>query len=175
MLHYLAAEGVVHLDVKPRNIIMAGVAAADRPERRARGVDELGLPARPVGTDAYMAPEQCDPARFGEIGPPTDVWGLGATLHEAIAGERPFPRPAEPLPAAARGARPLPGRGVPPALAELVAGVPGRRDPADRPRRRGARRRARAARRRASGAAARAASGPAAGAPARLEPHETAA
>jgi serine/threonine protein kinase len=38
-----------------------------------------------------MAPEQCDPARFSAIGPPADVWGLGATLFEALAGRQAFP------------------------------------------------------------------------------------
>jgi eukaryotic-like serine/threonine-protein kinase len=47
-----------------------------------------------IGTDAYMPPEQCDAdAHEGEIGPPSDVWGLGATLHHAVTGEVPFPRP----------------------------------------------------------------------------------
>jgi serine/threonine protein kinase len=40
-----------------------------------------------------MPPEQCDPiANKGRIGPPADVWGLGATLFHAAAGVRPFPR-----------------------------------------------------------------------------------
>ena len=39
-----------------------------------------------------MAPEQCDRSR-GELGPPADVFGLGATLYRAITGERAFPRP----------------------------------------------------------------------------------
>ena len=40
-----------------------------------------------------MAPEQCDPrSQPDPIGPPADVWGLGATLYHAITGERPFPR-----------------------------------------------------------------------------------
>jgi serine/threonine-protein kinase len=45
----------------------------------------------PIGTDAYMAPEQCNPERFEEIGPAADSWGLGVTLYEALARERPFP------------------------------------------------------------------------------------
>jgi serine/threonine protein kinase len=89
-LHYMHRRGWAHLDVKPRNIIMSStpklidlsVALRFEDARRA---------TTPIGTDAYMAPEQCDPARFGEIGPATDSWGLGVTLYEALAGERPFP------------------------------------------------------------------------------------
>ena len=91
-LHYLAAEGVVHLDVKPRNIIMAGSPRLIDLSV-ARRLDELESLRGPVGTDAYMAPEQCDPGRRAEIGPATDVWGLGVTVHEAFTGRLPYPRP----------------------------------------------------------------------------------
>jgi serine/threonine protein kinase len=88
-LHYMAARGVLHLDLKPRNIIMAG------PPRLidlsvARRVEEVPAITSPIGTDAYMAPEQCLPERFAEIGPPADVWGLGVTLYEALAARHPF-------------------------------------------------------------------------------------
>jgi serine/threonine protein kinase len=91
-LHYMAQEGFVHLDVKPDNIVMGvpprliDLSVARTFERAAR---VTGL----VGTDAYMAPEQCDPQRFpGAIGPPADVWGLAATMFHAVAGSVPFPR-----------------------------------------------------------------------------------
>jgi eukaryotic-like serine/threonine-protein kinase len=90
-LWYLGNEGVAHLDVKPRNIILGlpprliDLSVA-RSFKRARAI------ASPIGTDAYMAPEQCDPS-LGEIGSPADVWGLGATLHHAVSGQVPFPRP----------------------------------------------------------------------------------
>jgi serine/threonine-protein kinase len=45
-----------------------------------------------VGTDAYMAPEQCLPCELGPPGPPADVWGLGATLLKAASGAPAFAR-----------------------------------------------------------------------------------
>ena len=90
VLHYLAHERVVHLDVKPSNIIMGG-------EPRlidlsvARRIDELHELRSPVGTELWMAPEQRDVDRFGEIGPASDVWGLGATLRAAMPERVPVP------------------------------------------------------------------------------------
>jgi serine/threonine protein kinase len=124
-LHYMHGRGWAHLDVKPRNIIMSStpklidlsVALRFEDARRAR---------TPIGTDAYMAPEQCDPARFGEIGPAADSWGLGVTLYEALTRERPFPAgdaSAESLearyPQTAAGPAPLDGD-LPPQLRETV-------------------------------------------------------
>ncbi len=88
-LHYLRASGVVHLDVKPSNIIMGS------PPRLidlsiARTVEAAAQLTHVVGTDAYMPPEQADPQRVGVPGPAADMWGLGATLFEAAAGYRPF-------------------------------------------------------------------------------------
>jgi serine/threonine protein kinase len=89
-LRYLANERVVHLDVKPRNVIL-GVPPRLIDLSVARSFDDAAAITRPIGTDAYMAPEQCRPD-LAPIAGPTDVWGLGATLHHAIAGEVPFPR-----------------------------------------------------------------------------------
>lgn len=88
-LHYLRASGVVHLDLKPSNIIMGA------PPRLidlsiARSVQAAARLDHVVGTDAYMPPEQADPQRSGVPGYPVDIWGLGATLFEAAAGFRPF-------------------------------------------------------------------------------------
>src|SRR5918992_5645318 len=119
VLHYLAEEGVVHLDVKPRNIIMAGSPRLIDLSV-ARGVEELGSLGGPIGTDAYMAPEQCDPERRLEIGPPADVWGLGVTVHEAFTGELPYPRPWSDLRPPQLEHAPRLADGVPPKLQHLL-------------------------------------------------------
>jgi eukaryotic-like serine/threonine-protein kinase len=91
-LHYLARMDVVHLDVKPDNVIM-GVPPRLIDLSIARSTESARRVRRPVGTDAYMATEQCQPERHAKlIGPPSDVWGLGATLYHALTGRRPFTR-----------------------------------------------------------------------------------
>jgi eukaryotic-like serine/threonine-protein kinase len=134
-LRYMELNGVVHLDVKPDNIVM-GIPprlidlSIARPLERAAGI------RKPVGTDAYMPPEQCDPSGHpGEIGAASDVWGLGATLHHAISGSVPFPRPKgarnsdDPhvrFPQLVEDPGPLPAR-LPAGLAGLIAGCLRRR------------------------------------------------
>jgi serine/threonine protein kinase len=133
-LHYLHGEGVVHLDVKPRNIIMGA------PPRLidlsiARTVGAAARLDHPVGTDAYMAPEQWEPRTLGPVGPEADVWGLGVTLHEALTGARPWADARHGTADAAGWSdglrRALPAD-VPPELADIVAASLTHR-PADRP------------------------------------------
>jgi serine/threonine protein kinase len=89
-LHFCATEEVVHLDVKPSNIIM-GAPARLIDLSIARTLEQLEHVTHPIGTDAYMPPEQCDPKARGPITSAADVWGTGATLFHAAAGYRPFP------------------------------------------------------------------------------------
>ena len=90
-LHYLHAEGVLHLDVKPANIIMGPTPrlidlSVARRAKRAHLINGF------VGTDAYMAPEQADPSLWATIGPKADTWGLGASLYHAVAKRLPHSR-----------------------------------------------------------------------------------
>jgi serine/threonine-protein kinase len=84
-----------------------------------------------------MAPEQCAPRHLGPVGPPADVWGLGATLYRAATGKRPFeegdpesldPHARWPQLVVAPDRAPLPPVIVEPVLACLDP------DPAERPR-----------------------------------------
>ncbi|MEX1156928.1 MAG: serine/threonine-protein kinase [Chloroflexota bacterium] len=87
-LDYLHAEGILHLDVKPSNVIMGPVPRLIDLSV-ARRADRAHLITGHVGTDAYMAPEQADPARWHTIGPKSDTWGLAATLYYAVAKRLP--------------------------------------------------------------------------------------
>lgn len=135
--HYLAAEGVVHLDVKPSNIIM-GAPARLIDLSVARTTADCARLTSAVGTDSYMAPEQCLPQDGAAVGAAADVWGIGVTLYRAVAGERPFERgdpdaeqPEERWPQLAAAPRPLPDR-VPGPLADAIMSCLAH-DPAERP------------------------------------------
>ena len=139
-IHYMANEGMVHLDVKPDNIVM-GVPPRLIDLSIARTLERAASLRGSLGTDAYMAPEQCRPQDHeGEIGPAADVWGLAATVQHAFTGEVPFPREKgardsdDPLvrwPQLDSEPRPLPDH-TPPALREVLqAGLD--KDPAARP------------------------------------------
>jgi eukaryotic-like serine/threonine-protein kinase len=122
-LQYMANAGYVHLDVKPDNIVM-GVPPRLIDLSIARTLARAERTRGPLGTDPYMAPEQCDGNPPGPIGPAADAWGLGATLFHAISGEKPFPRGcgdagAERFPQLAEAPRELPSR-VPGELRSLV-------------------------------------------------------
>lgn len=126
-LAYMHGQGFVHLDVKPDNIVM-GVPPRLIDLSIARDLERAARSRGPIGTDAYMAPEQCGVDETEPIGPPADVWGLGATLQHCISGERPFPRergagasddPVARWPQLGREVEPLPGD-VPRDLRELI-------------------------------------------------------
>jgi eukaryotic-like serine/threonine-protein kinase len=90
-LAYLHNREFVHLDVKPKNIIMsASPKLIDL--GLVRPITEVRELTSAVGTTAYMSPEQSQDSTISTFGPPGDVWGLGVTLYEAAANAIPFPK-----------------------------------------------------------------------------------
>lgn len=86
VLGYLHASGIVHLDVKPSNLVTGGgiVRMLDLSLAQPPGPSSSG-----AGTHEYMAPEQ---VLGRDVGPPADVFGLGGVLFRAVTSRRPFPR-----------------------------------------------------------------------------------
>jgi eukaryotic-like serine/threonine-protein kinase len=94
-LHDLHIQHVVHLDLKPSNVIMRGDGEAALIDFGLSRHDQLpDLLAEeisgPIGTGAYISPEQVQ----GERGDPrSDLFALGVILYFLATGERPFGDP----------------------------------------------------------------------------------
>ncbi|WP_214407868.1 serine/threonine-protein kinase, partial [Pseudonocardia lacus] len=90
-LAYVHAQGVVHRDVKPANILLdrdGRPRLADFGIARLDGATKVTHTGVVIGTAAYMAPEQ---VRGHDVTAPADVYSLGLVLLEALTGEREFP------------------------------------------------------------------------------------
>jgi hypothetical protein len=91
-LGYAHRKGVLHRDVKGDNLLVdaAGrVRVADFGLATAQDVERLTQTGGLLGTPSHMSPEQMFAGRR-PVGPPTDVWGLGVILYEALTGVLPF-------------------------------------------------------------------------------------
>ncbi len=120
-------RGLLHLDLKPSNILLDGEPNVAWDAWIPR-VSDFGLAlfadpdasmttlAGPRGTPSYMAPEQTVAPRAG-MGPPTDIYALGAVLYELMTGRPPFQGAStiETLDQV-RGQEPVPPRRLNPAI-----------------------------------------------------------
>jgi tetratricopeptide (TPR) repeat protein len=101
------SRGVLHRDLKPQNVVLGDygeVIVLDWGLARLMNQTDADEPSQPItadsampgtvqgqvlGTPAYMAPEQAE-GRLEQLGPATDVYGLGAILYEILVGRPPF-------------------------------------------------------------------------------------
>ncbi|WP_369144647.1 protein kinase [Streptomyces sp. R44] len=86
------AVPIVHRDLKPRNVMIrpdGTVTVLDLGVASVLDTDTTRLThtGSPIGSPAYMAPEQ---AMGGAVGPSTDLYALGVLLHELLSGNVPF-------------------------------------------------------------------------------------
>jgi serine/threonine protein kinase/WD40 repeat protein len=101
-MHHAHLRGVIHRDLKPGNII---VDADGEPHitdfglaRRLGADSSLTLTGCPIGTPAYMSPEQARGEKT--VTTAADIWSLGVILYELLAARPPFQ--AENVPALLR-------------------------------------------------------------------------
>ena len=88
-LNAIHAAGVVHRDLKPANVLLAqdGPRVIDFGISRAVEASALTLTGLVVGSPGFMSPEQAE-GRL--VGPPSDIFSLGAVLAFAATGHGPF-------------------------------------------------------------------------------------
>ncbi len=86
-------RGILHRDLKPSNVL---VDTNDQPRvtdfglaKRVAAPSELTVIGQPIGSPSFMPPEQAQ-GRRSEIGPHSDVYGLGALLYHLLTGRAPF-------------------------------------------------------------------------------------
>src|SRR6184192_3364712 len=137
-LTYAHSHDVVHRDIKPENILLSGGEAVVADFGIARAITQaagtrLTETGIPVGTPAYMSPEQ---AGGGPIDGRSDVYSLACVLYEMLVGEPPYTGPSAQVVIAKRFTDPVPSvrrlrDTIPPAIDGAVSKALGKA-PADR-------------------------------------------
>jgi formylglycine-generating enzyme required for sulfatase activity/predicted Ser/Thr protein kinase len=97
-LDYAHAQGVIHRDVKPSNVVVEETERGMRTTlmdfglvKAMVGSSVLTSQGTLLGSPEYMAPEQADPERAAETSPATDRYALGVVAYQMLTGRVPFP------------------------------------------------------------------------------------
>jgi eukaryotic-like serine/threonine-protein kinase len=121
-LFFAHKQGIVHRDVKPSNILIgsdgrARLADFGIAHSLAPAAERLTVTGMVVGTMRYISPEQL---HGGDIGPRSDLYGLGAVLFEMLTGRPPFDASSPLALSEAQAAGPPELPGIDPALAQVT-------------------------------------------------------
>ena len=104
-LAHAHGRGVLHLDLKPANVLIADDGTALLLDFNLSKDLAAGTREQTGGTLPYMAPEQLDGFRARDdrhLDERTDLFALGVIFYELLTGRHPFPRPAGAAPDLAR-------------------------------------------------------------------------